>query len=271
MAIDRTTVALIAVGLGAGTASGFFGIGGGAIMVPGMVIVAGLTQHQAHANSLGAVIPIAIFAVVPFALAAEVDPLLALILASGSLGGARVGARLMGRMSERQLRLAFSAVLAATAIQMLVSPASGLFHPTGAGYIVVGVAVGLVGGFASALLGIGGGMVLVPAMSVLMGVPQHLAQGTSLLTIIPTAFVGAQVHRRAGLISMRIVALLAVGGIVGGFVASNIALGIDEATLRRAFAIFALVMLARLLAEDPAWGAARTRLATALGRGGQPG
>jgi uncharacterized membrane protein YfcA len=258
------------VGILAGFGSGIFGIGGGTVMVPGMVLLAGIGQHAAHANSLAAVTPIVAVAVIPFVLAGQVDVGLALLLATSSVIGARAGARAMHRLSERQLRTAFAGMLGVVAVQMLVSPSGSLLEPDGLAFLVVGALVGLGGGFASALLGIGGGVVLVPAMAVLLGIPQHLAQGTSLLTMIPIAIMGTRLHQRSGLIESRIIVPLAVGGLAAGFLASNIALGIDEATLRRAFAVYSILIMARLLMRDPLWAAAKGRVGRAVGRAPVP-
>lgn len=112
---------LAAIGLAAGLLSGLFGIGGGIIMVPAMVLAAGMAQRNAAATSLAAIVPIAAVGAVIFGGARSVDLAAAGALTIGSLGGVQVGSRLMGRISERWLRIGFAAFIASVAIAMLLS------------------------------------------------------------------------------------------------------------------------------------------------------
>jgi uncharacterized membrane protein YfcA len=112
---------MVAVGVLAGFLSGLFGIGGGIIMVPAMVLVAGLAQHNAAATSLAAIIPIAVVGALIFGGARSVDLPAAAALAVGSLAGVQVGSRVMGRFSEYWLRISFAAFIVCVAVAMLLS------------------------------------------------------------------------------------------------------------------------------------------------------
>jgi len=101
----------LAIGLVAGVASGLLGVGGGIVIVPLLVLVAGLSQHQAHATSLAAVIPIAAVGAATYAFEGEVSFSIAALLAAGSLVGAPMGAAWMARLSERTLKLVFGSLL----------------------------------------------------------------------------------------------------------------------------------------------------------------
>ena len=94
-------------GLGAGVMSGLLGVGGGVVMVPLLVLVAGLSQHQAHATSLAAVILMGAVGAATYAADGEVDVELGVALAAGSLVGAPLGARLMARTPEGRLKITF--------------------------------------------------------------------------------------------------------------------------------------------------------------------
>lgn len=109
--------------------------------------------------------------------------------------------------------------------------------------LVIGLSAGLLAG----LLGIGGGVVIVPAMVLVMGLDQHVAQGTSLLVIIPAAAFGSFTHHRQGRLAVRDAASLAMGGVLGAVLGSVTALSLDEQLLRRLFAILILGVAARLL------------------------
>jgi uncharacterized membrane protein YfcA len=109
--------------------------------------------------------------------------------------------------------------------------------------LAIGVAAGLLAG----LLGIGGGVLMVPAMVLLLGMDQHVAQGTSLLVIIPAAALGSFTHHRHGRLAVRDAATVAVGGVLGAALGSITALSLDEELLQRLFAVLILLVAARLL------------------------
>ena len=111
---------LLAIGLAGGVLSGLLGVGGGIVMVPLLVIWAGYAQRDAHAMSLGAIVPISVAGVLTYGLAGEVRLPEALALAVGAVAGARVGAGLLSRLGDRPLKLAFGSFLVAVAILMAV-------------------------------------------------------------------------------------------------------------------------------------------------------
>ena len=104
--------------------------------------------------------------------------------------------------------------------------------------IVVVIAAGLVTGVLSALFGVGGGLVMVPFMVLALGESMHVAEGTSLLVIVPTAVAGVLSHVRNRLVSFRHASLVAAGGLVGAYAGADIALRIDGDTLTTVFAVF---------------------------------
>ena len=103
----------------AGLASGLLGVGGGIVMVPLLTLALGLNQHQAHATSLAAIIPIAAVGAVTFAVAGHVDYGIAGCLAAGSLIGAPIGARVMARSGESLLKIMFGVLMLLVAGQLL--------------------------------------------------------------------------------------------------------------------------------------------------------
>ena len=109
---------LIAIGLAGGLLSGLLGVGGGVIMVPLLVLWAGYAQRDAHALSLGAIIPISIAGIATYGAAGEVRVWDALALAIGAVAGARIGAGLLARLDEHVLKLAFGVFLVCVAVFM---------------------------------------------------------------------------------------------------------------------------------------------------------
>lgn len=106
---------LLAIGLGGGVLSGLLGVGGGIIMVPLLVFWAGYAQREAHAVSLGAIIPISVAGIATYGVAGEVRWWQALGLAVGSIVGARIGAGLLARIDERLLKVVFGTFLVGVA------------------------------------------------------------------------------------------------------------------------------------------------------------
>jgi uncharacterized protein len=109
---------LLAIGLGGGLLSGLLGVGGGIIMVPLLVLWAAYSQRDAHALSLGAIIPISIAGIATYGVAGEVRYWQALGLAAGSIVGARIGAAWLARIDERLLKIVFGAFLVGVAALM---------------------------------------------------------------------------------------------------------------------------------------------------------
>jgi uncharacterized membrane protein YfcA len=111
-----------AIGLAGGLFSGLLGVGGGVVMVPLLVLWGGFGQRDAHAVSLGAIIPISAAGVLTFGAAGEIQVWEALALAAGAIAGAQAGARLLARVDERKLKLAFGVFMLIVAVLLVVEP-----------------------------------------------------------------------------------------------------------------------------------------------------
>jgi len=108
------------IGAAAGMVAGLMGVGGGIFLVPLLVGVLGVTQHQAHGTSLAVIAPIALVGAITYALLGHMDWALIVGLALGGLVGAVLGARLMTRVPARQLRWTFGLFLLAIGIYMII-------------------------------------------------------------------------------------------------------------------------------------------------------
>ncbi len=112
----------------------------------------------------------------------------------------------------------------------------------------VGLALlGLLAGAAAAALGVGGGIVFVPALVIVFSFDQQLAQGTSLAVILPTAVVATIVHHRGRRVVWPIAGWVAAGAGAGALAGSQIALALDPDLLRRMFATLLLVLAAWMI------------------------
>ena len=107
--------------------------------------------------------------------------------------------------------------------------------------------IGFIGGFAGGLLGVGGGVIYIPAMVLVLDEQQHLAQGASLAAIISTAIVAGTTHYRRGNVDLPTVAWVAPGAAAAAFGAALLAGMLDGDTLRRIFAVVALYFGATMM------------------------
>jgi uncharacterized protein len=109
------------------------------------------------------------------------------------------------------------------------------------------LAIGLLAGSMSGLIGIGGGIIMVPAMVLLLGMTQHQAQGTSLAVMIPPIGVLAAMHYyRQGHIDLRFAAVIALGFFLGGFIGGKFAIELPEAILRKVFACVLIAVAVKM-------------------------
>ena len=113
--------------------------------------------------------------------------------------------------------------------------------------ILVVVSAGVAVGVLSALFGVGGGILMVPFLLLALDHTQHIAEGTSLAVIVPTAIAGVLAHRRSGFVSFSNAAWLAAGGIGGAWLGAEIALSLDAEILQVLFALFLLLSGIRTL------------------------
>lgn len=111
------------------------------------------------------------------------------------------------------------------------------------------VALGLVAGILSGLIGIGGGVIIVPALVFLFGFTQHQAQGTTLtLMVPPIGLPAAWAYFKQGQVHFEVAMLICVGFFLGGFLGAKLATGVSNVMLERVFGIAMLFVAAKMLA-----------------------
>ena len=248
---------LIVIGVVTGLAGGLLGVGGGFVMVPAMLYLLKTPQREANGTSLAVIVPIALVGATVLGRGHQVDVEVAIALAIGAVGGAVLGARLSRRVSDASLRRGFGVlavlvgllIIGEAVVQALGTPVhfGASLRPGGLSLWGLAFVVGALAGVLSGLLGIGGGAIMIPAMTLLMGLSQHLAQGTSLLVIIPTAVSGSITHFRMGNIRLETAAWLSGGGVVGAVAGAFLALASPDAILRLLFGSYLAFTGARML------------------------
>ncbi|MCV2393612.1 sulfite exporter TauE/SafE family protein [Actinotalea sp. M2MS4P-6] len=237
----RRWVALILIGAAGGVLSGMFGVGGGIIMVPLLLSFGGMDQRQAASTSLVAVLPTSIVGSISYLARGEADLRIGALVAIGGIVGSLIGTWLLRRLPMAALRWMFIVLLLAVALRMLTAqPVRGHEVEWNVGIVLGLVAVGLVAGIAAGLFGIGGGVIVVPALILLLGVSDLLAKGTSLVVMILTSITGTVANARRGLVDVR------VGIVVGASASAASFLGVALAFLlpaRLSSVLFALLVL----------------------------
>jgi uncharacterized membrane protein YfcA len=238
---------IVAVGVIAGFTSGLFGVGGGIIIVPALVMVARFPHKLATGTSLGAIVPISVAGIVGYATAGEVDWAAAACVSVGAVAGAVAGTRWLLRISTPVLQLGFATAMVLTAAKMFVDDGSGAGRSDlSLGMALALVALGLASGILAGLLGVGGGIIIVPVLTLVFGLPHVLAKGTSLAVILPTAVIGTARNRQSRLTALRPAAVVGLAGIGSAYVASRLSIGLDPGLSQALFAGLVAVAAVRL-------------------------
>lgn len=226
------------IGLVSGAFGGLVGLGGGVIMIPLMTRFYGLNQHQAHGTSLAALVFTGLSGAVTYYLNGSVDVVGAAMLAATAMFTASLGALFANALPEWKLKGAFGVFLILVSALLLLKPyyAQSGGAATGGAKVAILLASGVVSGFFAGLMGVGGGSIMVPAMVLLVGFSQHMAQGTSLLAMVPAGASGAYTHWRLGNVVTAIVPGLILGIIVGTYGGGTLAHLLSEGALRVIFA-----------------------------------
>lgn len=253
----RFFLTCVGTGLLAGLLSGLFGVGGGTVIVPLLVLLLAFDQRLAAGTSLAAIVPTATVGVVSYALHDAVAWIPALLLAAGAVVGAQFGTWLLPRLPITFLRWAFVGFLVAVIVSLfLVIPSRDaeleLTWLSGAGLIVLGVITGIVAG----LIGVGGGIIVVPALVVLFGTSDLVAKGTSLLMMIPTAVSGTIGNLRRGNVDLVAAATIGLAACTTTALGAWIATLVDPFVGNVLFAIF-LVFIAVQMAVRAVRGRGR--------------
>jgi uncharacterized membrane protein YfcA len=250
--ITRAPATALVIGLLAGGLSALLGVGGGLIMVPALVFMLRIRQHRAVGTSLAVILPTAAVAVAQYNFGARVagteqmNGAVILWLAIGGVVGAVFGAKLAAALHAQSLRRIFGYFVTASGVWMIVrvllQGAAGARPELDGVHLAQLFTVGILVGIISGMLGVGGGLLMVPALSLLLKFPQHLAQGTSLAVIIPVSISGVLVHMRRGNVVWPLVGPLALGAVFGAGVVGNLVFKINDPLLRSLFGVFMVLV-----------------------------
>jgi uncharacterized membrane protein YfcA len=241
-----TIVTILVLGLTVGVLVGLLGIGGGVVLVPAMVYLLGYDQHLAQGTSLFILLPpIGLGALRQYWKNGQVDLPAGIYCAIGFLLGGYVGGRIAVPMSSRHLQgifgffLILSAILLWRKTQAAPKPEGQTDRADSRNPLrtlgILGIAAFC--GIAAGMVGIGGGVLLVPLLGLLFGFSQHRAQGTSLVALIPpTGLLAFLTYAKAGYVSWLTGGLLIPGVFVGGILGGMLARRLNPRRMRQVFA-----------------------------------
>ncbi|MEE9964042.1 MAG: sulfite exporter TauE/SafE family protein [Propionicimonas sp.] len=255
MTVSRA-LALVGIGTISGFFSGLFGIGGGLIIVPALVVLLKLDHKRAVATSLLAIMPAVTVSLIAYAVQGSVLWGVGVLLAVGAVAGAQLGAWLLRRISRRLAQWIFVGFVAVMVVQLLIVIPSRdavvvLDWLNGAGLLVLG----LVAGALSSLLGIGGGGVAVPIMMVWFGLGDLAAKGAALVMMLPGVGSGLYSNLRRHMVNIRAGVIIGLGAVLTGPLGAWVAHLISPqlaSWLFAAFLAFIGISMAREALRPPA-------------------
>jgi len=253
--IHRPYWQVVLLGFFTGIGGALIGVGGGIIMVP-VLTMWGLTQKKAQGTSLVVILGLTPVAVTTYAVQGNIDFSFAIPLALGGVTGSVLGSRLALKFSNKLLARLFGIFLLLIVLRLGFDIVSGFLGTSAVHEIVehvefssalqylqaglLGVLAGTVAGF----FGVGGGVVFVPTGKILVGLTQHVAQGSSLTAMIPTAAVAARTYIKQKQVEWVLVRWMIpgawVGAVLGAIGADVLGQIKNGAILTAIFAIFLL-------------------------------
>ncbi len=237
----------IGIGLAAGLLSGLFGVGGGTVIVPMLVLLLGFDQKLASGTSLAAIVPTATVGVISYAIQGSVNVLVALILAAGAVVGAQIGSWLLAKLPQNAIRWGFVGFLLVVIVMLfLVVPSRDAAFEFTVLSVIGLIVVGLFTGTMAGLIGVGGGVIVVPILMFLFGTSDLVAKGSSLLMMIPTAISGTVGNMRRGNVDLRAAAIVGVAACTTTALGAWLASLLDPQLANILFAVFLVVIAVQM-------------------------
>jgi uncharacterized membrane protein YfcA len=265
MIVDVLLIAIYAVAVG--TISSMVGIGGGIFNTPLLILAFFFDAQHASATSLVAALFVAAASTPKYwrQNPRPIIPKAGLFLAITTIPGSLTGVFLRTLIAEDYvLRLIFGVSLFPVAIKMLFAKRRKNddnkseieeynFSSLSQQRLALSLMGAFIGGVAAGLLGIGGGAVIVPVLSLLMGVPMLAAVSTSMFTMIFTASAGTVLNYITGFIDPAYALALGVGMVVGGQIGPPLAVRVNAVQLKRVFGLVLVFPLVKMMRMGSLW------------------
>lgn len=252
---------LILIGFIAGIFAGLFGIGGGIVMVPALVLFAGFPLVKATGTSLAAImLPVGILGVIAYYRARILDLRAAAFLSTGLLISVIVGAWLAHTLPAEVMRKLY-ALFCLYVSWTFIKPLEKLKKFRGESYLpepepdennlphphfLALIAIGLLAGVMAGMFGIGGGNIIVPFLVLFLHYPPKRAIATSLAALLPPiGLPGVIYYYKAGTLDIRMAALLAIGLLLGTVFGAKINIQLPTAKVKLLYGFFLIFVAIR--------------------------
>jgi len=225
------------LGFVTGLASASLGIGGGTIVIPGLVFIAGHKVRDVLGIALATAVPTALTGIAAHFVinAANIKLAMALFIVMGSVPGSRLGVWLVTKMNNKILSRLFAGLLVFAGLRLtgVINMPTESFSSLSLSAYPFLIILGLLTGFTSALFGVGGGIIMVPALSLFFGLSMHQAIATSLTAVLPTALAGSFFHAKRRSVSgpefkeriyllTFLIPLALIGAVLGAIIANSL-------------------------------------------------
>lgn len=234
---------LLLLGLVVGFCSAAMGIGGGAILVSALILLFNYEIKKAIGVSLVTIVPTAFVGIIAHHIieSSNIKFFIVLFIVAGSIIGAKFGAELANKMSVKLLTKLFAFLLFFMGLKLagIINVSVETVSNTAAYPLLV--ILGLIAGSASALFGIGGGVIMVPMLNLLFGLSIHEAVATSLTVILPTTLAGAIFHNKFNNINIDEIKFLIPTSMIGAIFGAIVANTLPATTIKIVFGIFMLL------------------------------
>lgn len=259
-------LALTALGFGIGGLGTLIGIGGGAYLVPALILLYGFEPKVAAGTSLFFVFLNTLSGSVSYLRLRRADVRLGLILVIPTIPGAIAGAYLAGHLGSFMFKAIFAALLVWTSLYLLLKHTKQSSNVKAGGYerrfvdsdgkvyeYSVNVPLGLItsffAGLASSIFGIGGGVLHVPIMIHILGMPVHIATATSHFILVFTTLFGSITHSTLNNILFDYAIFLGLGGMLGAQVGARISSRVGDVKIKRLLGLTLLIVAMRLVLQ----------------------
>jgi uncharacterized protein len=255
--MDTVFAVNLAIGIVAGVLAGMFGIGGGVVIVPALILFSGFTIVQANGTSLAALLlPVGILAVISYYRAGLINIRISAYVSSGLILGVIAGSYIALNIPVSFLKIFYGIFLLYVSWSFMdpvalwkkfvnkeevINNKPEKHHTSYRFYFYL--LVGITAGILSGMFGIGGGLVIVPILIAFLHFDAKKAIGTSLgALLLPVTFPGVVMYHNAGQLEFGYAIPVAAGLVVGALFGAKITIGLSSHIVKRVYAIFTTAM-----------------------------
>ncbi|RIX59616.1 sulfite exporter TauE/SafE family protein [Paenibacillus nanensis] len=260
-----TFLLLLAIGLTAGLAGSLVGLGGGFIVVPALAFLfPDMPPSHLAGTSMAMLLCNSVSSTYVYAKQQRIDYSAAIRFAAASIPGSVIGAIFAEQIEGRLFFISFGFFLIGIALLLLFKPDRPIVWPLAptatrsfidqsgkrfdySYHMPTGIVISFLVGFLASLFGVGGGSLMIPTMTLLLGFPPHIAVATSMLQIFLSAIVSTSTHAALHNIDWSMVLLLAPGAIIGGQIGARLAKRLPAKLLLKILALLLIVVSVRLI------------------------